>query len=178
MKLRIEKPVYGGAGLAHQTEGNDAGKAVFVPFTLTGELVEARLLEQKKGFGEASLVEVLTASTDRVPPRCGHFGQCGGCQYQHAAYSSQLQMKSAILQETLERAGLTALPVIQIHSGKPWAYRNRTRLRIAELEATVRAGYNKRGSNEFLPIRECPILAPLLWRTAETLLQLAAKDSV
>lgn len=178
MKLRIEKPVYGGAGLAHQTEGNDAGKAVFVPLTLPGELIEARLLEQKNGFGEATLEEVLTASKDRVQPRCGHFGQCGGCQYQHAAYSSQLQMKSAILQETLERAGLTALPVIQIHSGESWAYRNRTRLRIAELETTVRAGYNKRGSNEFLPIRECPILAPLLWRTAETLLQLAAKDSV
>ena len=45
MKLQIEKAVYGGAGLAHQTEGEDAGKAVFVPFTLPGELVEARLLE-------------------------------------------------------------------------------------------------------------------------------------
>lgn len=87
-------------------------------------------------------------------------------------------MKSAILHETLERAGLTALPVIRILSGEPWAYRNRTRLRIAELEATVRAGYNKRGSNEFLPIRECPILAPLLWRTAETLLRLAVEDPV
>jgi 23S rRNA (uracil1939-C5)-methyltransferase len=178
MKLQIEKPVYGGAGLAHQTEGNDAGKAVFVPFTLPGEIVEAHLLEQKNGFGEASLIQVLTASKDRVQPPCAHFGQCGGCQYQHATYSAQLQMKSAILLETLERAGITALPAIQTHAGEPWAYRNRTRLRIAELETTVRAGYNRRGSNDFLPIRECPILSPLLWRTAEALLQLAAKDSV
>ena len=48
MKLQIEKPVYGGAGLAHQTEGEGAGKAVFVPFTLPGEMVEARLLEQER----------------------------------------------------------------------------------------------------------------------------------
>ena len=182
MKLQIEKPVYGGAGLAHQIEGDDAGRAVFVPFTLPGEIVEARLLEQKNeqknGFGEASLIQVLTASKDRVQPRCAHFGQCGGCQYQHATYSSQLQMKSAILLETLERAGLSTLPAIQIHAGEPWDYRNRTRLRISELEETVRAGYNRRGSNEFLPIHECPILSPLLWRTTETLLQLAAKDSV
>ena len=177
MKLQIEKAVYGGAGLAHQTEGEDAGKAVFVPFTLPGELVEARLLEQKNSFGEASLLQVLTASGDRVPPRCAHFGQCGGCHYQHATYPAQVQMKAAILQETLERAGLAALPEIQTHTGEPWAYRNRTRLRIAELEATLRVGYNKRGSNEFLTIHECPISAPLVWRAAEALLQVAAENS-
>jgi 23S rRNA (uracil1939-C5)-methyltransferase len=44
MKLQIEKAVYGGAGLAHQTDDEGAGKAVFVPFTLPDEIVEARLL--------------------------------------------------------------------------------------------------------------------------------------
>jgi 23S rRNA (uracil1939-C5)-methyltransferase len=177
MKLQIEKAVYGGAGLAHQTEGEGAGRAVFVHFTLPGEVVEARLLEQANAFGEASLVQVLTASEDRLPPRCAHFGQCGGCHYQHAAYPAQVQMKSAIMQETLERAGLTALPAIQTHTGEPWAYRNRTRLRIAELDTTMRVGYNKRGSNEFLVIHECPILAPLLWRAAEALMQVAKENS-
>jgi 23S rRNA (uracil1939-C5)-methyltransferase len=177
MRLQIEKAVYGGAGLAHQTEGEGAGKAVFVPFTLPGELVEARLLEQKNAFGEASLLQVLTASEDRVPPRCAHFGQCGGCHYQHAAYPAQVQMKVAILQETLERVGLTALPAIQTHTGEPWDYRNRTRLRIAELEATLRVGYNRRGSNEFLAIHECPISAPLVWRAAGALLMVATEGS-
>ncbi len=177
MKLQIEKAVYGGAGLAHQTEGEGAGKAVFVPFTLPGELVEARLLEQKNAFGEASLLQVLTASEGRVPARCAHFGQCGGCHYQHAAYPAQVQMKVAILKETLERAALTALPAIQVHTGEPWAYRNRTRLRIAEFEAALRVGYNRRGSNEFLAIHECPISAPLVWRAAEALLQVATENS-
>ena len=177
MKLQIEKAVYGGAGLAHLTDGEGAGKTVFVPFTLPGELVEARLLEQKNAFGEASLVQVLTASEYRVPPRCAHFGQCGGCQYQHAAYPAQVQMKVAILKETLERAGLMALPATQVHTAEPWAYRNRTRLRIAELEATLRVGYNRRGSNAFLAIRECPISAPLVWRAAEALLQVASENS-
>ncbi len=177
MKLQIEKAVYGGAGLAHQTEGDGAGKAVFVPFTLPGEFVEARLIEQKNAFGEASLIEVLTASKDRVPPRCAHFGQCGGCHYQHAGYPAQVQIKVAILQETLERAELTALPSIQAHTGEPWAYRNRTRLRIAELQEALRVGYNRRGSNEFLAIHECPISTPLIWHAAETLLQVATEIS-
>ena len=177
MRLQIEKPVYGGAGLAHQPEGEGAGHAVFVHFTLPGEIVEARLLEQKDNFEEASLVRVLTPSKDRIEPRCAHFGECGGCHYQQAAYSAQAQMKSAILQETLERAGLTALPAIQTHTGEPWAYRNRTRLRVAEVESTLRVGYNRRSSNEFLAIHECPILAPLLWRAAEALLQAGAGNS-
>ncbi|MGD0442670.1 MAG: 23S rRNA (uracil(1939)-C(5))-methyltransferase RlmD [Edaphobacter sp.] len=177
MKLQIEKAIYGGAGLAHQTEGVDAGRTVFVPFTLPGELVEARLLERQATFNEASLVQVLTSSKDRIEPVCKHFGQCGGCQYQHAAYSAQVQMKTAILRESLVRAGLNALPAIQTSTGKFWAYRNRTRLRLAELDGSLRVGYNRRSSNEFLAIQECPILAPLLWRAAEALLHLAAENS-
>jgi len=177
MKLQIEKAVYGGAGLAHQTEGDGAGKTVFVPFTLPGELVETRLIEQKNAFGEASLIEVLTASKDRVPPRCAHFGQCGGCHYQHTAYSAQVQIKVAILQETLERAEITALPPIQAHAGESWAYRNRTRFRIEELQEALRVGYNRRGSHEFLAIHECPISAPLVWRAAEALLDAAIESS-
>jgi 23S rRNA (uracil1939-C5)-methyltransferase len=177
MKLQIEKEVYGGAGLAHQTEGEGAGRAVFVPFTLPGEFVEAHLPEQKSAFGEASLVQVLNASEDRVQPLCAHFGQCGGCHYQHAAYPAQVQIKVAILRETLERAGLTTLPAIQTHAGEPSIYRNRTRLRIDELDSFLRVGYNRRGSNDFLAVQECPILAPLLWRTAEALLRVSAEDS-
>jgi 23S rRNA (uracil1939-C5)-methyltransferase len=177
MKLQIQKAVYGGAGLAHQTDDESAGKAVFVPFTLPGEIVEAHVLEQKSAFGEASLLQVLTASKDRVPPRCAHFGECGGCHYQHATYPAQVQMKVAILQETLERAGLTALPAIQTHTGEPWAYRNRTRLQIAELKGSLQVGYNRRGSNEFLAIHECPISTPLVLRAAEALLHVAAENS-
>ena len=176
MKLQIEKAVYGGAGLAHQTEGADTGKAVFVPFTLPGEVVEARILEQKNTFGEASLIQILNASKDRIQPACAHFGKCGGCHYQHAEYSAQLQMKSTILRETLERAGLTALPAIETHTGEPWAYRNRTRFRVGELNGTIRIGYNRRGSNDFLAIHECPISAPLLVRAAQALLRTGEED--
>jgi len=171
MKLQIEKAVYGGAGLAREPEG----KTVLVPFTLPGELIEAQLVEQKKTSDEASLLQVMTASKDRVKPTCSHFGECGGCQYQHAEYPAQVKIKSSILQETLERAGLMALPNIESHIGPPWGYRNRMRLRIEELSGTPRVGYNRRGTNEFLAIRECPIASPILWRAAQSLLHVAAQ---
>jgi 23S rRNA (uracil1939-C5)-methyltransferase len=39
----------------------------------------------------------------------------------------------------------------------------------------MRVGYNRRGSNQFLAIHECPILSPLLWRAAEAFLHVATK---
>jgi 23S rRNA (uracil1939-C5)-methyltransferase len=173
MKLRIEKVVPGGAGLAHQTQEEGAGRAVFVPFTLPGELVEARLTETKDGFADAELVQVVEASVDRVTAGCVHFGECGGCHYQHAQYEAQLALKTGILRETLERAGLRDLPEVQVCAGESWGYRNRIRLRVAEVKGVLRVGYLLRRSNDFLPVKMCPITAPLLWRAAETLLTLA-----
>lgn len=173
MKLHIEKVVYGGAGLAHPAEGEAAGRAVFVPFTLPGELVEANAVESKGGVVNAELVQVVEASSDRVTPECAHFGECGGCHYQHATYKAQLGIKAEILRETLERAGLVELPEVEIHSGEPWGYRNRIRLRVAKVDGVLRVGYLRRGSNDFLPIAMCPIAAPILWRAAEALLKLA-----
>ena len=118
MRLQIEKLVYGGAGLARQMDGADAGRAVFVPFVLSGEVVEARLTGEKDGYAEAALVEVIEASAERVAPGCVHFGECGGCQYQHARYGAQVEMKREILLETLERAGLEDLPEVQVHAGE------------------------------------------------------------
>jgi len=173
MKVRIEKVVYGGAGLARQSKGADGGTTIFVPFTLSGELVEVRLTGDRGGVGEADLEQLLEASDDRVAPGCVHFGVCGGCHYQHADYAAQLALKTSILRETLGRAGLTALPQIEVHADKAWGYRNRIRLRVVEWSGELRVGYLRRGSNEFLPVRMCPIAAPLLWRAAEALLKLA-----
>lgn len=173
MQLRIEKVVYGGAGLAHPAEGEAAGRAVFVPFTLPGELVEASASESKGGVVNAELVQIVEPSSDREKPKCAHFGECGGCHYQHATYEAQLALKTGILQETLERAGLAELPAIQVHAGEPWEYRNRIRLRVAKVDGVLRVGYLRRGSNDFLPITMCPIAAPILWRAVEALLKLA-----
>ena len=177
MKLRIEKAVYGGSGLARQSDGGDAGRTVFVPFALPGELVEARVTGAKDGFAEAALLKVQEASGDRVTPRCAHFGVCGGCQYQHAEYGAQVGMKVGILVETLERAGLAGLPEVQVHTGEAWGYRNRVRLRISVTDGALRVGYSRRGSNEFLAVRECPISAPLLWCATAALVEIGGEDS-
>ncbi|MHB1022292.1 MAG: 23S rRNA (uracil(1939)-C(5))-methyltransferase RlmD [Acidobacteriaceae bacterium] len=176
MKLKIEKSIYGGAGLAHISADDtaSAGKAVFVPATLPGEVVEAEIAEEKRTFATAELVRVLEPSPDRVAPPCPYFSRCGGCQYQHATYAAQLAMKSAILRESLERAKLRDLPEIVVHGAETeaqaWQYRNRIRLHVAHAAHGLALGYKERGSHAVLPIDACMIAAPLLGQAATALL--------
>jgi 23S rRNA (uracil1939-C5)-methyltransferase len=156
--LSIEKLIYGGDGLARTAPGPDGrSMAVFVPFVLPGEKVDAEIRQEKPGFARGSLVRLAEASPDRVEPRCPYFQQCGGCQYQHISYERQLEFKVQILRETLQRiAKIELKDEIRMHPSPPWNYRNRTRLQVRTTPAFA-VGYYRFGSREFLPVRECPI---------------------
>ncbi|HTV82320.1 MAG TPA: 23S rRNA (uracil(1939)-C(5))-methyltransferase RlmD [Acidobacteriaceae bacterium] len=162
MKLHIEKAVYGGAGLARA-----GGKAVFVPFTLSGETVEARVTEDRRSYSTAELEAVTEPSAARVTAPCPYFGACGGCHYQHAEYSAQVEVKTAILRETLERARVKDIPEIAAVTGEPFGYRNRVRLHVERNPFSL--CYKRRNSHASLAVETCPIAAPALQRAMETL---------
>ncbi len=164
MELKIEKWIYGGDGLARMAPNESGrGKALFVPFVLPGETVEAQIAEERSGYARAELVVVKSASAARVDPRCPYFYQCGGCQYQHAEYSRQLEWKRDILVETLQRTAKIRLDDVQVHSAEPYEYRNRTRLKV-RTEPGFAIGYHRLGTNDLLPVSECPISSPLVQR--------------
>jgi 23S rRNA (uracil1939-C5)-methyltransferase len=156
--IQIEKPIYGGAFLARVE-----GKATFVPLTLPGEQARVRVVEEKRGYAVGEPEEIVVAAANRIAPRCRHFGVCGGCQYQHTDYETQLAFKQAILRETLERGGVTAPESIDVLAGNPWQYRNRIRLAV---DGAGMVGYRARRSHALVPISECPIAAPLLVEAA------------
>jgi 23S rRNA (uracil1939-C5)-methyltransferase len=125
-----------------------------------------------------ALTDVL--DEDRATPPCPHFGPCGGCQLQHLTYSAQLALKADRLRALFTAAALD-VPEIQLHPSPPLGYRNRIRLTLAEAGGQLRSGsltstsHRPEAGNEqpaFLPITQCPIAAPILWRTTETLLGL------
>ena len=165
--VEIEKPIYGGNFLARLE-----GKAVFVPLALPGETVRARITQNKSGYSTAELVSIVSASPERLDPRCPHFGSCGGCNYQHTDYATQLAFKQAILRETLERAAVPAPAAIGVLAADPWAYRNRIRIAF---DANGNPGYRGRRSHDLVPIRECPIAAPLLITAAQAAAEALAR---
>jgi 23S rRNA (uracil1939-C5)-methyltransferase len=164
LNLLIDQAVYGGAGLARAD-----GKAIFVPFTLPGETVEAEIVADKGGFSTAELQSVLDPSPARTVPPCAYFGQCGGCHYQHASYAAQVEMKRAILRETLERARIREIPDIEAVAAEPLGYRNRIRLHVQANPFSL--CYKLRKSHTNLPVTTCPIAGPVLQRAIETLSQ-------
>ena len=164
--------IYGGDGLAHlPADEKGRGKAVFIPFVLSGEKIEATLTEQKPGFARAQAESILERSPHRIEPDCPHFGRCGGCHYQYSSYEHQLEIKKEILPETLKRTAKLDLSVdIQVHPSPPWNYRNRSRLQVQTVPA-FRAGYFKMASHELLAVEECPISSALINRGIAALWQ-------
>ena len=148
--IKMEKIVYGGDCLSRLPDG----RAVFVPFVLPGELVQIELTEEKKRYAHAKPVELLERSPDRIMPRCVHFGECGGCQYQHLSYDKQCQLKEALVKDQFERIGkLENIPLQPIiASPEPWYYRNHIQFHLSQ---AGELGYIHADGKHLLLIDEC-----------------------
>ncbi len=149
-ELALTTLTYGGGALGRLPDS----RAVFVPFGLPGERVRVRLTEEKRGFARGEIVEILQASPERISPRCKHFGQCGGCHYQHMPYEMQLKVKADILQDQFQRIGKIENPPVQptVPSPNPWNYRNHIQF---HLDGDGRLGFQASASNKVIPISEC-----------------------
>ncbi len=142
--------------------GNSSGWVVMVPFTLPGERVRARVFRNHKNFSEADLVTVLTPSPDRVDPRCPLFGRCGGCQYQHLAYSAQLEWKRRQVAELLQHmAGIADFPVAPV-VGSPREFHYRSKItphfNPPRGPAPMPIGFLRQGTRfDIVDVPHCPI---------------------
>ncbi|MBV8476844.1 MAG: 23S rRNA (uracil(1939)-C(5))-methyltransferase RlmD [Acidobacteria bacterium] len=165
LELKIDKLVYGGEGLARLPANEQGrGKAVFLPLVLEGERVDCTLIEQKPGYARGGVQRIVEPSRHRMQPVCPYFGRCGGCHYQHSNYEHQLEIKAAILKESLRRiAKLDLARNLEVHPSAPWNYRNRTRLRV-QTTPQFALGYNRLGSCQLEPVEQCPISSALINR--------------
>jgi tRNA/tmRNA/rRNA uracil-C5-methylase (TrmA/RlmC/RlmD family) len=152
-ELTIHDVAFGGKGVAR-----DDGKAVFVPFTIDGERVSARIVREKKQFAEAELVEVLDPSPHRVDAPCPYFGRCGGCSYQHISYDHQLELKARQVEQAMRRIARLEEPTMRpmVPSPLPYAYRNRITVHVED--GVI--GFFRRDGHELMDIEQCPISMP------------------
>src|SRR5689334_16648878 len=151
IEITLTTPIYGGESMGRLEDG----RAVFVPFALPGETVRANLVEEKRGFARAALLEVIHASSQRIAPKCKHFGACGGCHYQNLPYPEQLKLKEAILRDQLTRIGKMENPPVRgvVPSPQPWNYRNHIQF---HLTGEGRLGFVAANDpRAVIPIDEC-----------------------
>ncbi|GAB4526797.1 MAG: 23S rRNA (uracil(1939)-C(5))-methyltransferase RlmD [Anaerolineae bacterium] len=164
-ELELTAMAHGGSAL-----GRHDKRTIFVPYTIPGEIIEARILEDKGRVAFAEGVRLVEASADRVFPRCPHFGpgRCGGCQWQHIDYTAQTLLKQDILADQLERIG--GFPDADVRAIIPspvqWQYNHHMTLLPAEGNTL---GFMSTQEGRVHPITECHILHPDLLALYETL---------
>jgi 23S rRNA (uracil1939-C5)-methyltransferase len=160
-EIILTADTYGGEALGRLPDG----RAVFVPFAMAGESVRLRLVNEKRGYAHADLLEVLSPAPERISPRCSHFGTCGGCHYQHMPYPVQLATKASILDEQIRRIGGLVGPPSRpvVASPVPFNYRNHIQF---HLTSNGRLGFFDACAQEVIPVQECHLpeeAISLLW---------------
>ncbi|MEO8745269.1 MAG: class I SAM-dependent RNA methyltransferase [Candidatus Dormiibacterota bacterium] len=154
--LRPTAPAHGGSVIARED-----GKVWLVNYALPGEMVEAEPRGRQGGVAVAAATNVLEASPHRVPAPCLYFGECGGCQLQHAAYDYQLALKRQVVEEAWARAGLRLpadAPVLGMED--PWRYRIRGEFEAISEFGKWRFGFHRMRSHSVLAIDTCLIHDP------------------
>ncbi|MFA6963632.1 MAG: 23S rRNA (uracil(1939)-C(5))-methyltransferase RlmD [Patescibacteria group bacterium] len=152
MILKIEKLIYEGFGLGH----DENGRAIFVKKSVPGDTLEVEVIKDKKKYAEARIVKVIEPSKLRIEPKCPHFAECGGCDFQNIGYADQLKFKEAYFKETLERQKVETeiLPIISSRSD--FYYRNTISFQFMEVDGQISlAMYDYLDYKKLIPIKTC-----------------------
>ncbi len=147
-----------GRGVTHVNN-----KVVFVEGALTGEEVIFRYTDTGGRYDEGRVEQVLTASPDRVSPRCPHFGVCGGCSLQHISAQKQIELKQHQLLETFRHIGkVDPEEVLAPLTGPEWGYRRKARLgvRYVEKKGKVLVGFREKSTPYLADLERCEVLHP------------------
>ncbi len=160
-ELTIHDLAFGGEGVGRLGE-----YIVFVPFVIPGERVQVELTEVKKRFARGRCIKVLEKSGDRVEPRCKYFGECGGCQYQHIAYTTQVRLKGKQVGDLFERVGGFDRHCVEpiIPCPAPYGYRNRIMIRTQwnKQKQGLEFGFIRTDNKWVVDVDSCAIAEPAL----------------
>jgi 23S rRNA (uracil1939-C5)-methyltransferase len=104
-----------------------AGVVVFVKDAVPGDVAMVYLYKKRKSYFEGRLEKLISPSPDRISAKCSHFGVCGGCQWQHLSYPSQLKHKQEEVHQNFIKIGSLDFPKFEsiIPSRSQYNYRNK-----------------------------------------------------
>lgn len=149
----VEKLIFGGSGLVRLQNGMVAQ----IPYVIPQETVTGRIVKVFRSYALAEIDSIVHPSPDRIPPRCPHFGVCGGCQIQHIAYERHGEIKKGWLQEALFHALPPAVTVQWSPSTSIWHWRKKIVLHARRHKNGIALGYFAKDSKTLISCSECPI---------------------
>ncbi len=152
--LTVQKLATGGDGIAFSE-----GQVVFIPFTIPGEKVACRIVENSHDYLKAELVEVLEPSGHRVEPECPLFGICGGCNLQHIAIEKQRELKAQAVREAFMRTARFDPGTLTVRAGAAYGYRNRAEFHFTNDHGI---GFMVDQTENAVRVSDCPIVVSVV----------------
>ncbi|RMF46826.1 MAG: class I SAM-dependent RNA methyltransferase [Deltaproteobacteria bacterium] len=153
--LTIDSLCFGGDGIGRYRQ-----QAVFVPRTAPGDRVRCRIVNRRKNYLRAEVVELLESGGARRKPPCPWYGSCGGCSWQHLDDQSQAEWKARLLADQFRR-GLRRddLPEVEfIPAKKTWNYRSRVQFKCHHRrDGRLAIGFYRPGSHFVENVATCAI---------------------
>ncbi len=150
--------------------------AIFVEHALPEEEIEVLIEAVYDNRAVAKIDKILKKSPNRMEPFCPVYETCGGCQTQHLAYEETLVQKREILIKAFERYIKHPIPeqIIKKTLGaqNPRYYRNKASLPVQKIQGKTMIGMYARGSNQFVPIDECPVQNKLINQIMKSIVHL------
>lgn len=150
------------------------GLRAYVPFALPGEQVAARLASAKasgKAGAKATdgvaaqLLEIETASPERIEPPCPHFHACGGCNLQHwqaAPYQAWKRNKLVAALQRRDWSPAEAEAIVAPLLSVPPASRRRAEFVARRIGKRVVIGFNEAESRRVVDLSACAVSRPAL----------------
>ncbi len=156
--------------------GRIGERVVFIEGGLPGDICNLKINKIKKGILHAEIALMVRPSVFRTDSSCGHFGVCGGCQWQNLDYNAQLHFKQNQILQVFKRIAKSetgeVLPILgceekYFYRNKlDFAFSNKKWLTKEEIEGLEEfpfrngLGFHKAGAfDKVLDIRECHLQA-------------------
>jgi len=138
------------------------GERFYVPFTVPGDRIAAKVGE-KRGDGYAASLSVLEAEgPDRVEAPCPHFQACGGCALQHWSDGAYRNWKRDKLSAALARREIQDVPVGDLIA-VPDRSRRRAEFITRRVKDKVLMGFHEAQSRKIVDLGTCLVLKPELF---------------
>ena len=149
MNVKIEKMDDFGRGIAYIDD-----KVVFVPKTIVDDIVDIKIMIEKKKYSIAKVNEIINPSKLRIPFKCPYFDICGGCSLQNVEYRIELEYKLQKINNLLKKNKIDYQVKDIIKSAKRYNYRNKVSLKI---EDNI-IGYYEKDTHNIVEINKCFLL--------------------
>jgi 23S rRNA (uracil1939-C5)-methyltransferase len=150
------------------------GKTVFVFGALAGETVRIQVLKRTRNFDQATTLEVIAPSVQRITARCEAFQLCGGCSLQHLGSEDQVVLKQQTLLDMMAHAGIETENLLPPLCAEEWGYRKKARLGVKYVakKGRVLVGFRERNTSFIADMHRCEVLLPQLGHNLDLLAEL------